>query len=154
MKKLFSLIFAFLIINPIFAEDDFYDTAHQLATCSGTFEISAELFGIMGGSEAETTVVKEKANGWFIGSVVFFMTDGMTSEGAWSSAQGVKDTEMSYWMARIESSQDEYASEDENMESFFKVVTELGEINTNKCILYGELVEEAIKVYRQMAYSS
>ena len=62
MKKLFSLIFAFLIINPIFAEDDFYDTAHQLATCSGTFEISAELFGIMGGSEAETTVVKEKAN--------------------------------------------------------------------------------------------
>ena len=63
-------------------------------------------------------------------------------------------SEMSYWMARIESSQDEYASEDENMESFFKVVAELGEINTNKCILYGELVEEAIKVYRQMAYSS
>lgn len=154
MKNILSLILALLIINPAFAEDDFYDTAHQLATCSGTFEISAELFSIMGGSDAETTVVKEKANGWFIGAVVFFMTDGMTAEGAWSSAQGVKDTEMSYWMARVESSQDKYASDDENMESFFMVVSELGDINTNECIVYGELVEEAIKVYRQMAYSS
>jgi hypothetical protein len=108
MKKLFSLILAFCLLSPVIADDDFYDTAHKLATCSGAFETSSQLFSSLGGSDAETTVVQEKANGWLVASVVFFMTDGMTAEGSWSSAQGVKDTTISYWMARIESSLDQY----------------------------------------------
>jgi len=154
MKKLFSLILAFCLLSPVIAEDDFYDTAHKLATCSGAFETSSQLFSVLGGSDAETTVVQEKANGWLVASVVFFMTDGMTAEGSWSSAQGVKDTTISYWMARIESSLDQYASDDENIESLMKVVEELGTINANECIIYDEMVEEAIKVYRRTAYSS
>ena len=154
MKKLFSLILAFCLLSTVIAEDDFYDTAHKLATCSGAFETSSQLYSVMGGSDAETTAVKEKANGWLLASVVFFMTDGMTSEGSWSSAQGVKDTTMSYWMARLESSQDQYASDDENIESLMKVVEELGTIIKNECIFYGEMVEEAIKVYRRMANTS
>ena len=154
MKKLFSLILAFFLLSPVIAEDDFYDTALKLATCSGAFEVSSQLFSALGGSDAETTAVKEKANGWFIASVVFFMTDGMTSEGSWNSAQGVKDTTISYWMARIESSQKQHDSDDENIESLMKVVEELGIINVNECIIYDEMVEEAIKVYRRMANTS
>ena len=60
---------------------------------------------------------------------------------------------MSYWMARLESSHDPYASDEKNMESFFILVEELGDINTNECIIYDEMVEEAIKVYRRMANS-
>ena len=119
MKKLIILILAVFLYNPVIAEDDNYDIAHKLATCSGTFEISAQIFSLIGGGEAQTTAVKEKANGWLIASIVFFMGDGMTSEGSWSSAQGVKDTTMSYWMARLESSHDPYASDEKNMESFF-----------------------------------
>ena len=154
MKKLFSFILAFCLLSPVIAEDDFYDTAHKLATCSGAFETSSQLFSSLGGSDAETTAVQEKANGWLVASVVFFMTDGMTAEGSLSSAQGVKDTTISYWMARIESSLDQYASDDENIESLMKVVEELGTINANECIIYEEMVEEAIKVYRRMANSS
>jgi hypothetical protein len=154
MKKLIILILAVFFYNPVIAEDDNYDIAHKLATCSGTFEISAQIFSLIGGGEAQTTAVKEKANGWLIASIVFFMGDGMTSEGSWSSAQGVKDTTMSYWMARLESSHDPYASDEKNMESFFILVEELGDINTNECIIYDEMVEEAIKVYRRMANSS
>ena len=154
MKKLFSLILAFCLLSPVIAADDFYDTAHKLATCSGAFETSSQLFSILGGSDAETTAVQEKANGWLVASVVFFMKDGMTAEGSWSSAQGVKDTTISYWMARLESSQDQYASDDENIESLMKVVEELGIINVNECIIYDEMVEEAIKVYRRMANTS
>ena len=154
MKKLFSLILAFCLLSPVIADDDFYDTAHKLATCSGAFEITSQLFSSLGGSDAETTVVQEKANGWLVASVVFFMTDGMTAEGSWSSAQGVKDTTISYWMARIESSLDQYASDDENIESLMKVVEELGTLVKNECIIYDEMVEEAIKVYRRMANSS
>jgi len=78
----------------------------------------------------------------------------MTSEGSWNSAQGVKDTTISYWMARIESSQKQHDSDDENIESLMKVVEELGIINVNECIIYDEMVEEAIKVYRRMANTS
>ena len=153
MKKLLLLLLLLSLGSSVIAEDDYYDTAHKLATCSGNFEISADIFKSIGGGEAQITAVRERANGWFIASIVFFMTDGMSSEGSWSSSQGVKDTTMSYWMARIESSFNEFHSDEENMESFFKVVDELGDINTNECIIYDELVEEAIKVFRRMASS-
>ena len=82
------------------------------------------------------------------------MADGFNAEGALSSAQGVKATSESYWMARVESSQNEAYSDEENMDSLFKVMEEIGELNVNECIVYDELVEEAIKAYRRMANSS
>jgi hypothetical protein len=150
MKKLLLLLLLSLGFNT-YADDDFYDTAHKLATCSADIELSSQVILLGGYGEAQSQVLKEKANGWLIASVVLFMTDGMGSEGAWSSAQGVKDTTLSNWMAKIEFATSSGWSDKEQEENFIKIMEEL-EFLIPECLIYEDLVEMSIKTYRKMAY--
>jgi hypothetical protein len=152
MKKLLLTLLFIIISNQSIADEDFYDTAHNLATCSADIELSSRLI-LLGGyyGEAQSQVLKEKANGWLIASVVLFMLDGMGSEGAWSSAQGVKDTTLSNWAAKLEFVTNSSLSEKEQKSNFTKIIDEL-EILIPDCLLYENLVEESIKTYRKMAY--
>jgi hypothetical protein len=151
MKKIILLILSILIHNPIFANEDFYDTAHKLATCSADIELSSRLILLGDYGEAQSQVLKEKANGWLIASVVLFILDGMGPEGAWSSAQGVKDTTLSNWAARIEFLTNSSLSEKEQKQNLTKIIDEL-EILIPDCLFYEDLVEESIKTYRKMVY--
>ena len=150
MKKLLLLLLLSLSFGSQ-AEDDLYDTAHKLATCSAVMELSSQLILLGDYGEAQSKVVKEKANGWLVASVVLFMADDMKAEGAWSSAQGVKDTALSNWAARIELATNPAISDKEKMENFMKIMEEV-EYALPECLIYDELVEESIKAYRKMAY--
>jgi hypothetical protein len=151
MKKLTILLFSILISFNSYGEDDMYDFGHKLATCSGDFELSSQVILLGDYGESQSQAVKERANGWLVASVVFFMADGMGSEGAWSAAQGVKDTTISTWMAKIEFATNSAWSDKEKDENLSKVFNDLGDL-IPECISYENLVEESIKTYRKMVY--
>jgi len=152
MKKiLLILLLHFSFIGSTIADDDIYDTAHKLASCSAVMELSSKIILLGGSGEAQSKVAKEKANGWLLASVVLFMADDMKSEGAWSAAQGIKDTELSNWLARIEFATNSGFTDKEQEKNLIKIMEEV-EYSLPDCLLYAELVEESIKTYRKMAY--
>ena len=102
----------------------------KLATCSADIELSSQVILLGDYGEAQSQVLKEKANGWLVASVVLFMADGMGSEGAWSSAQGVKDTTLSNWMAKIEFATNSGWSDKEQEENFIKNNGRAGILNS------------------------
>ena len=137
-------------IQPVSAEEDMYDLGHKLATCSGDFSQMSSMFKILK-QDADAKVLKQKSNGWQVAAVVSFMADKMIPKIAWSSANGVHDTTVSLWEARLGTTNEQLFIKNFNSnndkefeESFDELMNKIQE-----CTSYGELVELSIKLYRK-----
>jgi hypothetical protein len=147
---LLSLLLFITLIQPVNAEEDMYDLGHELATCSGDFSQMGSMFEILK-QDADAKVVKQKSNGWMVAAVVSFITDEMKPEIAWSSAEGIRDTTVAQWEARLGTTNEQLFIKNFNSDND-KEFNESFEGLMNKikgCTFYGELVELSIKIYRK-----
>ena len=151
MKRIVCL-FLILSMNHVMADDHNYDIGNELATCSGVLKMSSQIVSTLDSVEMAVTHINEKANGWLIASIVFFIGDGMSVEGAWSSAEGIRDTSMTYWLARTDSA-NKIKDDEESINALNTIVNEVHN-NAIKCLEYNEIVEAAIKEYRRKFNSS